>query len=269
MAKVLGLGGIFFKAEDPAAVRAWYARVLGFEVLDWGGTGRDVVLLSGADGWMFDAEDALGQVDSMSLDNQRNLKLAYARDPMFLGVAESVAAEMNAWAQTFLGRSIIDDWRRRHRTARLLRRPPVHPSSGEESLDLVQALGKLPRRQRESVVFRYLMDLSQEETANAMMMAGNVYGAWETIETASKDLPDDTKLNKLLANLSQRGADFVSALTKAREAESKKELGFSLNWYVNAQATYPASTIANDGIERISKQILNPSQGSGGASAQE
>ena len=33
-------------------------------------------LLSGADGWMFDGEDALGQVETMSLDNQRNLKLA-------------------------------------------------------------------------------------------------------------------------------------------------------------------------------------------------
>jgi malate synthase len=28
-------------------------------------------MLSGADGWMFDGEDALGQVDAMSLDNQR------------------------------------------------------------------------------------------------------------------------------------------------------------------------------------------------------
>lgn len=37
MAKVLGLGGIFFKAADPAALRDWYARVLGFEVHDWGG----------------------------------------------------------------------------------------------------------------------------------------------------------------------------------------------------------------------------------------
>jgi catechol 2,3-dioxygenase-like lactoylglutathione lyase family enzyme len=37
MAKVLGLGGIFFKAADPTAVRDWYARVLGFEVHDWGG----------------------------------------------------------------------------------------------------------------------------------------------------------------------------------------------------------------------------------------
>src|SRR5262245_46534046 len=31
-------------------------------------------LLSGADGWMFDGEDALGQISTMSLDNQRNLK---------------------------------------------------------------------------------------------------------------------------------------------------------------------------------------------------
>ena len=37
-------------------------------------------LLSGADGWMFDGEDALGQVSTMSLDNQRNLKLAIHRD---------------------------------------------------------------------------------------------------------------------------------------------------------------------------------------------
>ncbi|HLN92569.1 MAG TPA: malate synthase, partial [Thermoanaerobaculia bacterium] len=37
-------------------------------------------LLSGADGWMFDGEDALGQVSTMSLDNQRNLKLAIAKD---------------------------------------------------------------------------------------------------------------------------------------------------------------------------------------------
>lgn len=37
MAKVLGLGGVFFKAADPAAVGAWYARVLGFEISDWGG----------------------------------------------------------------------------------------------------------------------------------------------------------------------------------------------------------------------------------------
>jgi malate synthase len=69
-------------------------------------------LLSGADGWMFDGEDALGQVQTMSLDNQRNLRLAIDRSPIFMKVAEQVAAEMNDWAQKFFGRSIVQDWTR-------------------------------------------------------------------------------------------------------------------------------------------------------------
>jgi malate synthase len=69
-------------------------------------------LLSGADGWMFDGEDALGQLATMALDNQRNLRLALSRDERFLSVAESVAREMNAWADGFFGRRIVDDWRR-------------------------------------------------------------------------------------------------------------------------------------------------------------
>jgi predicted enzyme related to lactoylglutathione lyase len=37
MAKVLGIGGIFFKAADPGALGDWYKRVLGFPVSEWGG----------------------------------------------------------------------------------------------------------------------------------------------------------------------------------------------------------------------------------------
>ena len=37
MAKVLGLGGVFWKARDPKALLAWYRDVLGLEVTDWGG----------------------------------------------------------------------------------------------------------------------------------------------------------------------------------------------------------------------------------------
>lgn len=38
MAKVLGLGGLFFKARDPEAMKEWYTRVLGLDVASWGGT---------------------------------------------------------------------------------------------------------------------------------------------------------------------------------------------------------------------------------------
>jgi catechol 2,3-dioxygenase-like lactoylglutathione lyase family enzyme len=36
MAKVIGFGGIFFKARDPQALRAWYAEHLGMPVGDFG-----------------------------------------------------------------------------------------------------------------------------------------------------------------------------------------------------------------------------------------
>ena len=69
-------------------------------------------LLSGADGWMFDGEDALGQISTMSLDNQLNLKMAIHKDPAFLKVAQRVAEEMNRWSIGFLGRNIVDDWKK-------------------------------------------------------------------------------------------------------------------------------------------------------------
>jgi malate synthase len=84
-------------------------------------------LLSGADGWMFDGEDALGQVETMSLDNQRNLTLAIHDDPIFLNVAEQVAAEMNTWAAGFFGKPIIAGWREQLAfTTRIFRARGLH-----------------------------------------------------------------------------------------------------------------------------------------------
>jgi malate synthase len=84
-------------------------------------------MLSGADGWMFDGEDALGQIQTMSLDNQRNLKLMIAADPQFLTVAEQVATEVNTWANAFFGRETITDWRQQlDFTTRIFRARGLH-----------------------------------------------------------------------------------------------------------------------------------------------
>jgi predicted enzyme related to lactoylglutathione lyase len=37
MDRVLGIGGVFFKAKDPGALGDWYKRHLGIDVQDWGG----------------------------------------------------------------------------------------------------------------------------------------------------------------------------------------------------------------------------------------
>jgi predicted enzyme related to lactoylglutathione lyase len=37
MKRVTGIGGVFFKAKDPATLSAWYKTHLGIDVQDWGG----------------------------------------------------------------------------------------------------------------------------------------------------------------------------------------------------------------------------------------
>jgi predicted enzyme related to lactoylglutathione lyase len=36
-ARVIGIGGIFFRARDPERLRKWYRDHLGLEIRDWGG----------------------------------------------------------------------------------------------------------------------------------------------------------------------------------------------------------------------------------------
>jgi predicted enzyme related to lactoylglutathione lyase len=47
MVRVTGIGGVFFKARDPAALRAWYHTHLGIDIQEWGGA---VFSWTGADG---------------------------------------------------------------------------------------------------------------------------------------------------------------------------------------------------------------------------
>ena len=41
MARVTGIGGVFFKARDPKALSAWYAEHLGIEIASYGGASFD------------------------------------------------------------------------------------------------------------------------------------------------------------------------------------------------------------------------------------
>jgi predicted enzyme related to lactoylglutathione lyase len=41
MKRVTGIGGIFFKAKDAAALREWYRQHLGIHINDWGGAAFD------------------------------------------------------------------------------------------------------------------------------------------------------------------------------------------------------------------------------------
>lgn len=63
MKRVTGIGGIFFRARDPAALRAWYRTHLGIDVQDWGGT---------AFRWVDDAGKPVGGTTAWSIGDGAN-----------------------------------------------------------------------------------------------------------------------------------------------------------------------------------------------------
>lgn len=85
---------------------------------------------------------------------------------------------------------------------------------------------------------------------------GDPAGAWETVEAAQKEFPDDTELNQLRATFTTQAADFVQTLSKAQALEKQDQPGPSLAWYLQARKKYPASTFAREGIDRLSVKVL-------------
>jgi predicted enzyme related to lactoylglutathione lyase len=49
MTRVTGIGGIFFKARDPAALQEWYRKHFGMDIQSWGGLAFDAS--SGVTAW--------------------------------------------------------------------------------------------------------------------------------------------------------------------------------------------------------------------------
>ncbi|HEV2377091.1 MAG TPA: VOC family protein [Streptosporangiaceae bacterium] len=72
MQRVSGIGGVFLRARDPAALRSWYAEHLGVEVSDWGGQQFDWTP-GGSTTWaVFDADTQyLGRAEQSYMINFR------------------------------------------------------------------------------------------------------------------------------------------------------------------------------------------------------
>ena len=62
MKRVTGIGGVFFSANDPVALRAWYKEHLGVDVQSWGGASFEWAddagnALKGTTAWLIGAAD--------------------------------------------------------------------------------------------------------------------------------------------------------------------------------------------------------------------
>jgi len=98
------------------------------------------------------------------------------------------------------------------------------------------------------------------EKAKILDGNGDSAGAWESIDLALLNWPEDQKLNQALALYSTKAPEFVSAINKAKSAENSKHLGASMSLYALAKNRYPASQIATDGLKRVSDEVLKPKE---------
>ena len=72
MERVAGIGGVFLRSRDPAALAAWYAEQLGLDVEDWHGS---VLRASGGETLVWAAFPAdteyFGRLDQQAMVNYR------------------------------------------------------------------------------------------------------------------------------------------------------------------------------------------------------
>jgi hypothetical protein len=131
-----------------------------------------------------------------------------------------------------------------------------------DKMRFIAAAALYPEKQKE------LTDVLQQMTtvegaiikAREISQRGDPAGAWESVQIAQKEFPDDSELNQLRADLTTQAADFVQSLNQAGDLEKKGQPGSSLAWYLKARKKYPASQLAKDGIQRLSGQILPDSK---------
>jgi len=128
----------------------------------------------------------------------------------------------------------------------------------EDSPRFIAAAAMYPDRQKQ--LEAVLQNMKKIEAAvlraEEMRRQNNYPGAWESVEKAASEFPDDSKLNQLRADLTTQSADFVRTLRAAQDLEKKDQIGAALSHYLKAQKIYPASDFATDGINRVKKAIL-------------
>ncbi len=123
----------------------------------------------------------------------------------------------------------------------------------DDQIRFIAASAMFPERQeklREVLTNMHLVEAAINQ-ASEIAKRGDNAGAWESIERAYIEFPDDMKLSQVRADITTRAADFVRTLRTAEELEERGQTGSSLAWFLKAQHIYPASDFAREGIQRM------------------
>jgi hypothetical protein len=132
----------------------------------------------------------------------------------------------------------------------------------EDKLRFIAATANVPEKQKQ--LGEVLANIAAIDVAilqaREIEKHGDPWGAWEMAEAAFAKFPDDNRLNQVRADLTVKSANFVNALNDAARLEAAGEPGSALMAFLQARKIYPSSTVAREGIVRLSKSVLPDAQ---------
>ncbi len=122
----------------------------------------------------------------------------------------------------------------------------------EDRVRFIAATALYPDKQAKLVEVLEKMTSIESALMRAEEVAkrGDAAGAWESVEKAFLQFPEDNKLNQARADYTMKASDFVRSLRIAEEQEKNGAIGTSLAWYLKAKKLYPPSEYAAEGIRR-------------------
>jgi len=99
--------------------------------------------------------------------------------------------------------------------------------------------------------------LSWKTRVEELLKRNDPYGAWEEAEKGIVEHPESSDLMKLRSDAAVKCPEFVDKIEKARVATVRQDPAAALAAYLVARQIYPQSTLAREGIDSLSKQLLS------------
>jgi len=99
--------------------------------------------------------------------------------------------------------------------------------------------------------------LSWKTRVEELLKRNDPYGAWEEAEKGIIEHPESNDLLKLRSDAAVKCPEFVDKIEKARIAKVRQDPAAALAAYLVARQIYPQSTLAREGIDSLSKQLLS------------
>jgi len=99
--------------------------------------------------------------------------------------------------------------------------------------------------------------LSWKTRVEELLKRNDPYGAWEEAEKGIIEHPESNDLMKLRSDAAVKCPEFVDKIEKARIATVRQDPAAALAAYLVARQIYPQSTLAREGIDSLSKQLLS------------